>query len=190
MNVPLDAQLEALLFFKAEPTEIKKIAVLLEVDEDTVRGALTVLEEKLVGRGLTLVVEGDTIMMGTHKDVSPLIERVTKEELTRDLGKAGLETLSIILYKGHVSRREIDYIRGVNSSFILRNLLVRGLVEKGGGVDGERGFSYKPTSELFAFMGISKVEDLPEFNRVKEEFESFTKKEEHILPEAQTELSQ
>lgn len=178
MNLPLDSQIEALLFFKGEPTEIKKIATLLDVSPEDVKAALKTLEEKLANHGLTLVFEGNTVFLGTHKEASPLIEKITKEELTRDLGKAGLETLSIILYKGQVSRREIDYIRGVNSSFIIRNLLIRGLIERGGGKEGERSYSYKPTSELLAFMGLSKVELLPEYEQVLQEIDDFSRKEE------------
>ena len=69
-------------------------------------------------------------MLGTAPQMSATVETLTKEELMKDLGKAGLETISIILYKGPISRAEIDYIRGVQSNFILRNLLVRGLIEK------------------------------------------------------------
>jgi len=183
MNLPLDSQIESLLFFKGEPVEIEKISSLLDVSEEEVTVALKSLEEKLTGRGLTLVFESKTVFLGTHKEASPLIEKITKEELTRDLGKAGLETLSIILYKGHVSRREIDYIRGVNSSFILRNLLIRGLVERGSGKEGERGYSYKPTAELLAFMGLSKIELLPEYEQVLKEIDDFSRKEELLKEE-------
>lgn len=177
-ETPIDIRIEALLFFKGEPVEIKKIVELTEETEEVVRAGLTTLEEKLADRGLTLVFEGEKVMLGTAPEVSTLIEKVVKEEIARDLGKAGLETLAIILYKQKVSRREIDYIRGVNSSFIIRNLLIRGLVERVENEKGDRSFSYKPTAELFAFMGISRAEELPEYETMVAEIESFTKKEE------------
>jgi chromosome segregation and condensation protein ScpB len=68
--------------------------------------------------------------LGTVPEASELIEKIIKDELTRELGKSSLETLTIILYKSPIAKPEIDYIRGVNSNYILRNLLVRGLVEK------------------------------------------------------------
>ena len=61
-------------------------------------------------------------MLGTSAEASTLIEKLTKEELNRDLGKASLETLSIIMYQGPIKRSQIDYIRGVNSTFILQKL--------------------------------------------------------------------
>ena len=53
-----------------------------------------------------------------------------KEELTEDLTPASLETLSIVAYLGPISRVRIEYLRGVNSSVILRSLMIRGLIER------------------------------------------------------------
>jgi len=169
----LDSQIEAILFFKGEPVAIKKLADLLSVREDTIIESLKLLEEKLSGRGLTLVFNGDEVMLGTAKEASELIEGIKKEELSKDLGKAGLETLSIILYQGPISRPDIDYIRGVNSSFILRNLMVRGLAERVANPNDSRGFLYKPTFELLSYLGVSRVEDLPEFETMKQKVEDF-----------------
>jgi len=112
-------------------------------------------------------------MLGTAPEMGELIEALIKEELSKDLGKAGLETLSIVLYRGPISRSKIDYIRGVSSTFILRNLLVRGLVERVSNPDDQRSFLYKPTFELLSYLGISRIEDLPEYDAVKQELESF-----------------
>jgi segregation and condensation protein B len=131
------------------------------------------LEAVLKGRGLTLVQTDEEVMLGTAKELSPLIEKLTKDELSRDLGKAGLETLSIILYQGPITRAEIDYIRGVNSQFIVRNLLIRGLVERVENPKDARSFLYKTTLELLSHLGISKIEDLPEYEAVRKEIESF-----------------
>ena len=124
-------------------------------------------------RGLTLIQTDTEVMLGTAKEFSPLIEQLTKEELSRDLGKAGLETLSIVLYQGPISRADIDYIRGVNSQFILRNLLIRGLVERIDNPKDARSFLYKTTLDLLAHLGISKVEDLPEYEKVRSDIDAF-----------------
>lgn len=177
-DIQLHTQIEGLLFFKGEAETIKNIAKIIGATEEAVSSALIELEEALKGRGVTLVRESDTVMLTTASTLSPLIEKVVKEEIARDLGKAGLETLAIILYKKTVSRREIDYIRGVNSSFIIRNLLIRGLIERVETGSVDRSYSYKPTVDLLAFMGISKVEELPEYESMVKEIEDFTKKEE------------
>lgn len=123
------------------------------------------------------MTDGEEASFGTHPELSSLIEEMQKEEVSRDLGKAGLETLSIILYKHPVSRREIDYIRGVNSSYILRNLLMRGLIEKTEGGAGERSYSYKPTLELMRHLGLTRTEDLPNYEIAMAKMLEFENKE-------------
>jgi segregation and condensation protein B len=167
----LDSQIEAILFWKWEPQSIKKLAASLGKKEEEILASLEILKEKIKDRGVELVYKDDEVMLGTASRLSHIIERLTKEELVRDLGKAGLETISIIAYKGPVSRAEIDYIRGVQSNFILRNLQVRGLVEKISNPKDARSFLYRPTFELLQFLGVSKIQDLPEFEKVKAEFE-------------------
>lgn len=169
----LDAKIEAVLFWKAEPLSLSRLAKIFAVTVDEVKAALPVLETKLQGRGVALVFKDEEVALRTTAEASSLIEGLAKEELTRDLGKAGLETLSIVLYQGPISRREIDYIRGVNSNFILRNLLVRGLVEKVENPKDQRSFLYRPTFDLLSLLGISKVVDLPEYSSARKEIETF-----------------
>lgn len=170
----LENQLEALLFWKGEPMALKKIEAALGATKDELEAALSALDASLARRGLKVIRNGNDVEMRTSPEASSLIEKLTKEELYRDLGKAGLETLSIILYKSPIKRSEIDYIRGVNSSFIIRNLLIRGLIERITEKEATgRGFSYKPSIDLLAHLGIAKLEDLPEYATVKAELAAF-----------------
>jgi segregation and condensation protein B len=169
----LEAHIEAILFWKAEPVSVKRLSEILEKSEDEIRAGILSLKANLAGRGLTLIELENEVTLGTAKEMSGIIEKLTKEELVKDLGKAGLETLSIVLYQGPISRPEIDYIRGVNSQFILRNLLVRGLVEKVENPKDRRSFLYKPTLELLAHLGISAIKDLPDYETVRTNIETF-----------------
>jgi segregation and condensation protein B len=174
----LAAKIEAILFWKAEPVSIKKLVTLLSTDQakisaTDVKAGLTELENSLKGRGVTLVQTDEDVMLGTSKELSPLIEKLTKDELTRDLGKAGLETLSIVLYQGPISRSDLDYIRGVNSQFILRALLIRGLVERIDNPKDARSYLYKPTVDLLSHLGVSKITELPEYDSVRSDIDSF-----------------
>lgn len=169
----LGSKIEAILFFRNEPVSYKELGKILEKNVSEIKAALATLSEDCLERGIVIVDNGESVALGTHPETSSLIERMQKEELDRDLGRAGLETLSIVLYKGPVSRREIDYIRGVNSGFILRNLLIRGLIERTGSREGERSFSYKPTLELLRYLGVSKVEELPEYSTAFAKLEEF-----------------
>jgi len=190
----LEAKIEAVLFWKGEPVAISKLATLIGEDKEKVNESLKTLTTSLSGRGIALVMSGDEVELRTSPEASVLIEKLTKDELMRDLGKAGLETLSIVIYRHPIKRSEIDYIRGVNSSFILRNLLMRGLVERVSEKEGEggRGYSYRPTIELFSHLGVSKIEDLPEYTHVKADLEAFEKaaKEEEVSSMESAEIEQ
>ncbi|KND48961.1 MAG: segregation and condensation protein B [Parcubacteria bacterium C7867-005] len=174
-DTKLESLIEAILFFKNEPITITELSKSTEENPDDVRSAVLSLQKFYGDRGIVLVSDGEKVTFGTSPNASSVIEKLQKEEFSRDLGRAGLETLSIILYKGPISRKEIDYIRGVNSGFIIRNLLIRGLVERSESEKGERSFSYKPTIELLRFLGVKRVEDLPEFETAFSKLESFAK---------------
>lgn len=169
--------IESVLFFKNEPVSIKKLAAMLEKSTQEIEEALQALALHYADRGIRLVRSDDEVVFRTAPEASDLIATITKEELTRDLGKAGLEVLSIILYKSPVSRREIDYIRGVNSHFILRNLLIRGLIEKTEAKEGERSFTYKPTFELLSYLGMSTITELPEYGAMNAALADIKKEE-------------
>lgn len=174
----LKSKIEGLLFYKGEEVEVKKLAELLNVTKDEIEEGLKSLEESLKGRGLVLVRKEDQVVLGISGELSEIIESIRKDEISKELTKSSLETLSIILYKNGVSRSEIDYIRGVNSSFILRNLLVRGLIEKIVDPKDSRRFLYKPTLETISFMGITSIDQLPNYHEIKSQLEEAIKREE------------
>lgn len=162
----LEQKLEAILFFKGESISIKKLSSILEISEEEIKETIQNLKNNLENRGIVLLEKENEISLGTNPEISTLIENLQKEELNKELSKSSLETLSIILYKNGVSRSEIDYIRGVNSSFILRALSVRGLIEKSLDPKDTRKIIYKPSFELLSFMGVKNVEELPDYEKV------------------------
>ncbi len=176
--MPNDKLIEAILFFRAEPVSIKEIAKILNTESLLLESDIIILGASLSGRGINLVRNGDELSLATASGASEIIEQMRKEELSRDLGKAGLETVSIILYLGPISRVDIDYIRGVNSNFILRNLLIRGLVERVNNPNDNRSFLYKASTELMNFMGLVDINSLPEYETVRKQIESWKKDKE------------
>jgi segregation and condensation protein B len=178
MAIELEAKIEGLLFYKGEDVQIKKLAELLKVSVEEIEEALKKLEQSLQNRGLVLVRKDDSVVLGITSELSSLIESIRKEEITKELTKSSLETLSIVLYKNGVSRSEIDYIRGVNSSFILRNLLVRGLIEKIVDPKDSRRVLYRPTFDTLSFMGITSIDQLPNYDEVKAQLQEVIKQEE------------
>ncbi len=182
MNPNLESKIEAILFWKGEPMSRKRLAEILsaqggsasggKVGQNEINEALEKLKENLKNRGIVLLEKENDITLGTAPELSSLIGDLQKEELSKDLSKASLETLSIILYKNGANRAEIDYIRGVNSSFTLRALSVRGLVEKTVDKDDSRRYVYKPSFELLSYMGMKSVEELPDFSTVNNEIKN------------------
>lgn len=165
--------IEGLLFWKNEPMTFIELAKLTEAPPEDIQAALISLKESLSNRGIVLLESEDEVMLGTSPLVSEIIEKISKDELSKELSKSALETLSIVLYKGPIRRSEIDYIRGVNSQFILRHLETRGLVEKFQSDTDSRVYLYKSTFDLLSHLGISRVEDLPEYEALKIAIDNF-----------------
>lgn len=166
-------ELEAVLFLYGETMPEKKIAGILKMSEkeldETLSSYAAVLEE--AGRGLMLARSENNVQLVTKPQFLPLLESFVKEDLKEELTPAALETLSLVAYFSPISRTQVDYIRGVNSSFIMRNLLVRGLVER----RGQRGnaYLYGVTMDFLKHLGISRVEEMPEYEKhqkMKEDF--------------------
>ncbi|MDO8564619.1 MAG: SMC-Scp complex subunit ScpB, partial [bacterium] len=173
------------LFWKGEPVSIPELMRMLGKDSGEIKQGLAALKARLTG-GITLVSTGNEYALTTAPEIAPVMERLQKEELEAPLGKASLETLSIILYKAPVSRREIEYVRGVNSTSILRSLLIRGLIERRQNEKDERmparsdfpqenmrGYTYSPTVALLSHLGIRESRELPEFENVERELMQF-----------------
>ncbi len=167
----LDVLIEALLFYKAAPQNKQKLCKLFAVSDEEFAAALGVLRERLKS-GATRLVETETdIQLATAPELSEFVEQLRRQDITGDIGKAGAETLAIILYREPISRAEIDRIRGVNSSFILRNLLVRGLIVRES-ITGN-GYQFRISTELLQHLGVSDKRSLPNFSEFMDALEAF-----------------
>lgn len=167
----ISRQIEAILFYVGDFMKSSELASFLDCGEDEINEAVVLLEKELSTRGIVLLSHDGQFSLGTLPEFSTIIEKVTKSEFERDLSNASLETLSVVLYKSPVTKKEIEYIRGVNCSFSIRNLLIRGLIERKPSKLDERIFLYSPTSDLLKYLGISKIEDAPNFLEVKKSIE-------------------
>ncbi|KKS37692.1 MAG: Segregation and condensation protein B [Parcubacteria group bacterium GW2011_GWD2_42_14] len=181
----LEQKLEAVLFYKGESETKTKLAKLLGVTPEEIEEAAIKLGTALSSRGIRLLQVQDQLELVTAPEASEAVNNVRKEELVRDLGKAGSETLAVVLYRGPVSRADIDYIRGVNCAFILRNLQVRGLVQKISNPQNSRSFLYEATPDLLKHLGVTEISSLPDYQVMREELEKF---ESEIQKLEQTEL--
>lgn len=162
-NVSLEHKIEGVLFYKATPMKKSTLCKLFECSDEALDQALETLKKRLEAGATRLLIVNSDVELVTMPELDVLIDSVRKDEMRRDIGKAGAETLAIILYRGPLTRAEIDRIRGVNSSFILRNLMVRGLVEKD---SSTKQVLYRSTPALMAHLGIVDKTALPGFSDI------------------------
>ena len=155
------AAIEALLFASGEPIEKKQLAKILGVKDAELKIALKALIEHLAGHGVSIIETEKDVEMRTSPEASAIVKKLRESELSRDLGKASLETLSVIAYGTGTTRGEVDWVRGVNSSASLRTLLMRGLIEGREDERDKRRVRYSLTTEALAHLGITRAEDLP-----------------------------
>lgn len=163
----LKSIVETILFVRGEPMSLENITRAAKAEKEKVSAALEELEKEYQDRGLVLLKKEDSYQLGSHPANTSYVEDLVKDEFSEGLSRAGLETAAIIAYKGSLTRAEIEYIRGVNSSFILRNLLMRGLIERMENPKDARSHLYRISFGFLKHLGLSRPEDLPRFAEFK-----------------------
>lgn len=166
----LSSQLESLLFISSKPLSVKEIAELIEAKPKEVEEALEVMahQYKEQARGFILIKNNGQYQLTTAPENAELISKFLKEETSGELSQPSLEALTIIAYRGPITKLELERIRGVNCSLILRNLLIRGLVEERADKQKNENF-YSVTLDFIKFLGISSIEDLPDYEKLHQE---------------------
>ncbi len=163
MALPLSSKLTAVLFAAGEALSKKRLATLLSVSLDGLTDAVNALRITLTDSGLSLIETEDALELRTSPECADVVQSLRESELSRDLGKASLETLALILYKGNATRGEIDWVRGVNSSTAVRALLMRGLIERIEDPSDKRRAKYRPTVDALAHLGATTLAELPRY---------------------------
>lgn len=170
------AALEALLFYYGESLNLKKIAKFLEIKDEEVEELVQRLKEKLDGdeaRGLTILSQDKNVQLATKPDFQAIGKKLVTDEFREELSPASLETLSIVAYLGPIPRSKIDYLRGVNSSFTLRGLLMRGLIDRNPEAEHGNQYYYRASFDFLKHMGLEDVAKLPEYEKYRELLRNF-----------------
>jgi len=163
----LKSQLESLLLVSSKPMTVKKLAELLQAKSKEVQAELEALAEKYNQKdsGINLQINNDKVQLASSPENSELIKAYLKDDLTGELTDPAIETLTIIAYRQPISKAELEQIRGVNCSLILRNLMIRGLTEAEYSKD--RGATvYSVTLEFLKYLGLNKNSELPDFDKL------------------------
>lgn len=158
--------IESLIFVSGDPVKISKIVKIINTSKEEIIEVINELEKDYSkdDRGLVLLVKDEEIQLVSKPKNAAYIEQMVKGELQDSLSNAALEVLSIVAYKGPISKTEIEAIRGVNCSYTIRNILMRGLIERIDNPKDQRGYLYAISFEFLKKLGISKVENLPQYD--------------------------
>lgn len=178
----LKAILEAVLFVSPEPVPVARLmSIVGTVSKAEVVQALDILAHDLdqEGRGIQLVQVAGGYRLVTKQEYGPWLKRMDKAKAAQKLSRSALESLAIIAYKQPLVRAEIEEIRGVETSGVLRTLCERKLVRIVGRKDVPgRPIMYGTTKFFLEHFGLQDLSQLPPLREFKELGES----EQALLP--------
>lgn len=167
----LASEIESLLFAHGEPLTEKELAQILAVSKSDMAPALSLLRARYQEpeSGLLLLEKNGEVKLATKPGNASIIEEYLQKDREATLGRASLETLSVIAYRAPVSRADIDAIRGVNSSSAIRALLLRGLIERQENPLDKREYVFSPSFRLLETLGVARVDALPDYEALSRE---------------------
>ena len=157
--------LESVLFVSGEPIKLARLVKVLNLEKAEIEKCLQALQEKYANlqSGLVLIAKGEEFQLPSRSENAEFVEKLVKSELQDALSPAALEVVSIIAYRGLISKSEIEAIRGVNCNYTLRNLLLRGLIERSDNPRDSRGYLYGVSFEFLKKLGVDDVKKLPDY---------------------------
>ena len=165
----MKSQLESVLFIASKPLSRQELGKSLGVELSALEEAIVALKDQYndPASGIHLVDTGSDVQMVTNPANSEIVEEFTKQELMGELTRAQLETLTVVAYQGPITRPEIEAIRGVNCSIILRNLAVRGLVEEETSLDKLMS-AYRISVTALRQLGVASASELPDYETLRQ----------------------
>lgn len=160
----LQGKIEAVLFVSTKALGIKALAKIAGASETDVRAAVEALVKtrNQSTAGVHILVHEDEVQLVTNPAYADAVAVLAKTEMDPELTRPSLETLTIIAYRGPVTKPEIEAIRGVNCSLILRNLLLRGLIDEHDDAVKMQPV-YSLSSDALRFFGAHSVAELPDY---------------------------
>jgi len=164
-QLPLAAQIEALLFVASEATPLSQLAKVLNVSTKAIEKGLETLVSSYAERGLRIQRHRGRVRLTTSPEIAPIVELFLGLEATGKLSRPALETLAIVAYQQPVTRPYVDSVRGVNSDSVLKKLLLNGLIQEAGRAEGPgRPILYNTTPEFLSHFGLNSLNEMPQLN--------------------------
>lgn len=165
MNI--SSQIETILFVASKPLGIKKICKSVNFEEGVVLSALDDLRKKYnhPDSGIIILENNGEWQMVSNPDNREAAENFLKAEVSGELTRPQLETLTVVSYCGPITKPELEQIRGVNCSLILRNLMMRGLVKEVEDVNKLMPV-YEVTMDYLRHLGLDSLSALPDYDKL------------------------
>lgn len=161
----MKAIIEGLLFVSGEDgLTLSELIEILDADKDEVKETLQELynDYESETRGIRLEFLGNHYKLTTKQEHKDYYKKLVNEEENSILSQSALETLAIIAYNEPITRIDVDEIRGVNSSYVIRKLLLKGLIEEVGRSEAAgRPKLYGVTSRFLDYFGLGTIDELP-----------------------------
>ena len=178
------AVLEGLLFVVGEDgLTLDQIEEVLELKEEDVKELVNDLKHSYEeeDRGLRIDFLGNRLKLTTKFEHREYYQKLLENPETNILSQAALETLAIIAYNEPVTRMQVDKIRGVSSSQMIRKLAAKGLIKESGRSDlPGRPILYEITNDFLDYFGLSNIEELPDMEKYIEASEEDIKEEKDL----------
>ena len=167
--------LEGILFVVGdEGINLTTLCSIMDITETEAKDLLLHLkksyEEK--NRGLRISYLGDAFKLTTKSEHKEYYEKLVINPETNTLSQAALEVLAIVAYNQPITRIEIDELRGVSCTHVIRKLIAKGMLKEAGKSDMPgRPNLYKTPSEFLDYFGLATINDLPPIDIEKDEYD-------------------
>lgn len=167
------SKIESILFVAGEPVSFKKISDVLGLGLKETKDAVNNLKNNLIEqkRGVRILEHGNEVQMVSVSENAPILEKFIQAIKNEGLTQAGQEIVAIIGYLEPVHKHIIDEVRGVDCTNTLKNLLLKGLVDRKEDPKDHRTHIYYLHSNTLKHLGINHKNELPQFNEIKEQLE-------------------
>lgn len=143
----------------------KHLARQVKCDNKGLERLLEQLRQEREDSGVVVVDDGTQVALATNPSLADTIKALQKEEEASPLSRAMQETLSIIAYAGPITKIDLDFLRGVNTQYTLRRLMMRGLIQD---IPNARKRLLAISVEFLLYLGVQRAEELPEYAKIRQ----------------------
>jgi segregation and condensation protein B len=167
MNTP--QKIIQTLLYEGDAMKKSEIAKFLNLSEKEIEENIPDVKTLLSTLDLNLIQNQTSLEISLSTEINTLINKNKIEELKSELSESSMQTLGVIMYKQKATKAEIDFIRGVDSSRSIKNLLTRGIIES---LTEKNRRHFIPTTESLRYLNLDQVENLIDYNEVSEKLSS------------------